>query len=399
MTHSVLARDANADGPMRLVLVHSGAPPSPGGTSLVVERVLSDMPEVALDVWTRATQWRAVRKGAFVLPAHYRYVPKVRALPRGPLPLAWAATAVNLVLAVAAGAVIGRAARRDAARWILSVVDEGFSQIAASIAARVAGVPHVIWVFDVWEENAYARSDRQVARWLERRVWRSAAALVVHGEELSAHYERKHGVPARVIRTPIRPPRAEAAKPTRDEAPFEVLVAGSVYWAQSEAVRRVARAVALVDGARLTIVGDASLQTDPIEGANYEPGLPPDRLADRLARADLLVLALSFEAPYPTVIQTATPARLPEYLASGVPLLVHAPAGSHAAEYVRRSEFGAVVDRPDTAAIVAAIEAVRDDPTAARRRAERARARALSDHDVVHVRHEFAATLRSLAGN
>ena len=60
-----------------------------------------------------------------------------------------------------------------------------------------------------------------------------------------------------------------------------------------------------------------------------------------------LFLGLSFDSPHPEVIATATPARLPEYMASGRPLLVHSPAGSHAAEYARSEDFAEAVDQPD----------------------------------------------------
>ena len=46
-----------------------------------------------------------------------------------------------------------------------------------------------------------------------------------------------------------------------------------------------------------------------------------------MKRADAVFLGLSFGSDHPEVIKTATPARLPEYMASGTPLIVHAPRG------------------------------------------------------------------------
>jgi glycosyltransferase involved in cell wall biosynthesis len=382
----------------RLIFIHGFAPPNSGGTAIIVDRLLGRMAGVTLEVWTRVTQLRAVRRGNFVLPGRYRYFVKLRSASWAPLWIAWPITLANVVLAIAAGVRIGRRARRDGADWLVSVVDEGFSQIAGSVAARIASVPLLLWVFDVWEENAYAAADRRVAHALEGRLWRSASAVMVHAEELAEHYQRKHGVDAVVIRTPIEGHDGAAPHrpPGADHGAFEVLVAGSVYWAQAEALQRVASAVRMTPGASLTIVGDPALQSERIDADRYEPPLSGAALRARLAKADLLVLGLSFDSPWPEVIRTATPARLPEYLAAGVPLLVHAPAGSHVAEYVRRGELGAVVDSPDVEAVAAAISAARREVDGQRQRAVDACAFALSVHAESAVRADFKRMLEAL---
>ena len=375
-----------------LVLVHAMAPPTRGGAALVIERLLGTMPSGDLDVWTRLRQFRAVRRGDFVLPGRYAYFPKLRSTVRVPLAVGCAITLANVTLAIFSGMVIGVRSRRAGATSVLSVVDEGFSQIAGAVAARVGGLPHVIWVFDLWEENAYPRTDRAVASRLERRIWRSAAAIVVHAEELAAHYRVKHGVDSRVLRTPIddgvgwERPVGDASPTARHE--WEVLVAGSVYWAQAEALQRVAVAVRQVEGAALTVVGDPQLQAERIE-ARYEPPRTGEALRARLQQAGLLIVGLSFATDHPDVVRTAAPARLPECLASGVPVLVHAPANSHAARYVRRWDLAAVVDEPDVAAVRGAIEAIKSDADGSALRAARARDHVLARHGASVVRSAF----------
>jgi hypothetical protein len=385
--------------PLRIVLIHGWAPPTRGGTAFIIERLLGGAKRTTLDVWTRATQRPAVRRGGFVLPGRYRYFPKLRSLPHAPSVLSWPITAANLVLAIMSGLVVGCAARRDHAGCILSVADEGFSQIAGAVSARVARLSHVIWVFDLWEENAYARSDRRVARWLERRLWRSASAIVVHAEELAEHYYAKHAVHAHVLRTPIDDDHASRRRAVGAPAGpenWEVLVAGSVYWAQAEALHRVAAAVREIEGAYLTVIGDPALQSETIDADRYEPARSAEALQERLQEAGLLVLGLSFGTSYPDVVRTATPARLPEYLASGVPLLVHAPAGSHAAEHVRHWDLATVVDVADVDAVADAIRSVKNGGMASTRRAERARDFAAAQHGASHVRAALVDLLESV---
>jgi glycosyltransferase involved in cell wall biosynthesis len=71
---------------------------------------------------------------------------------------------------------------------------------------------------------------------------------------------------------------------------------------------------------------------------------------------------------------------LPEYMASGTPILVHAPAGSHVAEYARREDFAELVDQADDDALAAGIRRVVADSAQRTRRARRARELALERH-------------------
>ena len=92
------------------------------------------------------------------------------------------------------------------------------------------------------------------------------------------------------------------------------------------------------------------------------------------------------------MIRTATPARLVEYMASGRPLLVHAPRGSHVAEYARSEDFAEVVDAADDAALAAGLRA-RDRRTRSARSSERPARRELAAerHAAPVVRRAFAS--------
>lgn len=390
-------------GVASIVLINGWAPPTRGGTAFAVQRVLGSLPSSCLHVWTRATQRGAVRRGGFVLPGRYHYFPKMRYIARAPSMASAMITLANVALAILSGRVIASRSARASPTCVLSVVDEGFSQIAGAVAAHAAGLPHVIWVFDPWEENAYTASDRLVARRLERRLWRSASAIVVHSEELGEHYCAKHGVRCHVLRIPIDvgnlPAGVALGEPSQPEPRgWEVLVAGSVYWAQVEALRRVATAVRRVDGAFLTVIGDPKLQPEAIDADRYETATSGDAFQARLRQAQLLVLGLSFDTEYPVVVHTATPARLPEYLATGVPVLVHAPPESHVAHYARRWDLTTVVDEPSVDAVAAAIQAIKDDPSTSAQRADRAQSYTRAQHGASVVREAFMELLDGLAG-
>jgi hypothetical protein len=381
----------------RLLLLHALAPPTPGRTPVILYRLLGGLDRTRLDVLTdRALEQRVRTGGALVLPARYRWFrklrqPRVRGL-AGPVAYA------NALLAVIAGVQGGLAARSRDTRWILSVVDGGFSPIAGAVAARLSGRPHLVMAFDLWEENAHAPAERRLAGVLEGRVMRRAAAIVVYCENAAAHYRRKHGSTCAVIATPIDVPEKVADPGVAVPDPSEVLVVAALHWAQKDAVRRLVRA-ARVAGATVTILGDEQdLRRRGIEADRYEPPLEGDALRERLRRAGTLFLGLSLDSRRPEVIRTATPVRLVEYMASGRPILVHAPSGSHVADYARSEDFAEVVDVESDEGLAEGIRAVMADPLRAAERAGRARALVEERHAAPVVRRQFRELLEWLWG-
>jgi hypothetical protein len=110
----------------------------------------------------------------------------------------------------------------------------------------------------------------------------------------------------------------------------------------------------------------------------------------------VLFLGLGFDTPHVDVIQTASPAKLPEYMASGRPILVHAPRGSHVAEYAREEGFAEVVDAPDDEALRAAVTRVLSDRASGEARVGRAQALVRGTHELSRVREELGRLLESL---
>lgn len=384
-----------------LVYLHAHAPPTPGGTPVLIHRLLSGLDPDELEVVTEtALRPEVERGGPRVLHAHYRFVPRKGA--RGNRHAAGRVlnATINGVLAIAAGLRAAAVARQRRAGWILTVSDEGFSVIAGAVAARLTGLPHVVMIFDLWEENAYTDVARTVARVLEPHLLRGAALILVHNDQMAEHYRAKYGISCAVLPTSVE--RWESALPEahRPESVREILFAGAVYWAQEEALRRLSRVTRDLDGVRLTLLSprseEAALRTQGIVVDRLEPGLAPDEFRPRLELADVLFLGLSFNSAYPDVIRTASPAKLPEYMASGSPILVHAPRGSHVAEYGREGGFAEVIDVPDDDALRAGIVRVLSDAQLAKERAARAQVLVRQRHEASRVREEFCRLLELL---
>lgn len=366
---------------------------------MLVHRLLSGLAAEELVVVTERGLRTAVsaRKGR-VLPGSYHYVAH-KGLRGNRFAVGRVINAaLNLVLAVAAGIRTARLVRRHRAAWVLSVADDGFSQIAGAIAGTISRRPHLLMIFDLWAENAYTEVERALARVAEPLLFRHAAAILVHCREMAEHYRAKHGIECVVLPTPVEPWQPERSR-SDERGESEVLFAGAVYWAQEDSLRRLTTALRDVPGVGVTIVGswsdERALLGRGIVADRLEPDLAPSDFRRRLERADILFLGLGFETGHPDVIRTASPAKLPEYMMSGRPILIHAPAGSHVAEYARAGDFAEIVDVADETALRTAVERILADGRRTSDRAERARRLALERHDVARVRARFAATLES----
>ncbi len=364
--------------------------------------LLSRLP-VDVDTVTDVSLRGRLRRGGLRLPGHYHFVPRFpRWGTRQPRLVGIAQTAANVGLAIAAGLLGARIARRRRSRWVLSVADDGFSVIAGSVAARLSRRPHLVWVFDPWEENLYGPAERWLAVQLERRIWSNAAAVIVHSPEMARHFASKHGVRCDVLPTPVDVAAWDGIpardRPARDGR-REILVAGALYWLQSGAVRRLAEACRRLDGVELALISAPELmQSADLNADRFEGWLPPDRFRARLRQADALFLGLSFDSGAPLAAHTSAPARLPEYLASETPLLIHAPADSHVAQYARQEGFGVLVDRADVQAVVDGVREVLDDGATAARRATAGRRLAAERHDVRCVAEKLAEVLARASG-
>jgi glycosyltransferase involved in cell wall biosynthesis len=382
-----------------LSLVHASTPPVPGGTNVVLTRLLARGDTGSLDVFTDRVHRKLVRaNGDASLPGRYRYFFRVGGKTAYYPLLRPVGDLVDLPLALVAGLRVAFTRPRSRPGVVMSVVDSGFSIIAGSVAARLLRRPHLVMVFDLWEENAYSGVARKTAKLLEGRILRSAGTVVVFCGQAAEHYRRKHGVTCEVLDTPIEP-AADGRSPDRDpDLPLEILVGGAIYWAQEDAVRRLLRVAARVPEVRVTILGDeASLRARGIQADAYEPRLSERHFEERVRHADVLFLGLSLESRHPDVIRTATPARLPEYMASGRPLLLHAPAGSHVAAYARAEDFAEVVDAADETALERGIRSIVDDPGRASARAARAARLARERHEADRVRRKLRSILRNTA--
>ncbi len=256
---------------------------------------------------------------------------------------------------------IVKLARKYDVRRIYAHFPEGCFTVAAWQAAEELGLPLTIYLDILWEESG--ADSTGLARAFEHKVLERADRRFAITEFAVEHLERKHGVKVELLpHTTDTSSLPASIRPLAGDGPPVVHFAGSVKADMNrDAVLRLARAAAIA-------------KTSPKLDLCI-PGLPEElrglgissryvdqaTLAEAQARSTILFLPLAFETPHPLMIRHNFPTKAMDYLRSGRPILVHAPADSYLTWLAKKEGFALVVDRPDIEELAAAIDRLAAD--------------------------------------
>jgi hypothetical protein len=155
----------------------------------------------------------------------------------------------------------------------------------------------------------------------------------------------------------------------RNNRPQRLIYSGTVYSAQADALENILRATAQLNAAGrnieihiYTVDADALRRNSrfPTHVVIHDP-VDPGSMAEIQAAADVLLLPLSFNCAYPDLIRTSCPGKFGEYLASGTPMLIHAPPDSFPVVFANKHRCAQVCDTPDVRAVSRQLVDLLDD--------------------------------------
>ncbi len=116
-----------------------------------------------------------------------------------------------------------------------------------------------------------------------------------------------------------------------------------------------------------------------------------------LQEADLLIIPASFSEAEQETYRFSFPTKLPEYLASGTPTIIYAPAYSAISNFCRENELGLLVDRRDSEALGRILVELKADREAFREQARRDRRYAQEHMSVIGIKKRFQTLLKDLS--
>lgn len=251
---------------------------------------------------------------------------------------------------------------------ILGVTDDGPFFISSYLAAKRLGIPLVVYMLDLFEEGRRGRIQQFFARHYDRKVLSYAFKVLVMSEGMQDYYKNKYSIDCVVVHHPIEDDRIvdkvnENSQVDFKSQPLKIVFTGHITAAQASSIRDLIKIVgenpkefnlSLCVPALNT--GFKNLPSNvAIKSLNHQEVLAAQR------NADVLFLPYSFNNPYPDVISTASPGKLPEYLAAGRPILFYGPDYSYVKWYFDKNKAALCVTVRDKTKLLQSLRNLRDD--------------------------------------
>jgi hypothetical protein len=331
----------------RVALVTALLPPTVGGTEVLVWRlfrgdpalvVISGAPPASPASLAGDGSYRPLDAPTLSVP-----YPRLRGYRYGLAPLLGGASAAWLVATLPR---VIRFLREAGVEQVVSIPHHGPFAVLGYLAALRLGLRHTFYILDPWEEASTGPLELKMIRATLRHAARSGRSrLAVVSPVLGEHYRRTFG-----FQQPIWVPNPA---PLPDELPSGnvpsrpiVLFTGGIKSFNEEAVSSVARAIGQCRTAQgFVITGNGAAFVDQLKSK----GTPVDRVRfvsgtrqeiARLQRESAVLLIATNAHDSSETTRGYLPGRLPEYVASGRPVLVLGRQDSDAARSVRHWGIG-----------------------------------------------------------
>ncbi|MEI6646567.1 MAG: glycosyltransferase [bacterium] len=237
-------------------------------------------------------------------------------------------------------------------------------------ASRKLRIPLYVHMHDMMDERR--PSVKRILGWwaagfYEKRILQGAARVFAITDTAADYFREKFGIDVYVLKHCIPDLDIEKIRlPGKRDIKNVIHFAGGIY-----PVMNLDAVVDLVKALDLCQSG-ITLDGYTMYPAGYEAlGIGGSRVSLRRAskaevmaaqrESAIMFLPLAFQSPNPVEIRTVFPTKLLEYLVSGRPILVHAPADSWVSRAARRDGWGEVVDTPDPKQLANAIDALLND--------------------------------------
>ncbi len=281
---------------------------------------------------------------------------------------------------------------------------------AAYFMHRRSGAGLVVYEMDEWRASlgpAAGLPARVLEGLFHARLVRAAKSVWVISPPLVDQFRQRFGVEAQIMAHCVDIERFHGARSSKqpEGGPRRILYAGAIYGPQVDAIRNVLHAIQNEPSLPYTLVlytGQSAneLAEFGIAGPalRVEPLVPVEQIPELLASADVLLLPFAFEPGQREVVSTSFPTKTADYLASGVPVLVHAPPYATVSRLARAEGWAEVVDEPCIDLLRTALQKLMNDNERRQSLKSEALRVARQRHDLTARRAAFLDSIRAAAG-
>lgn len=278
---------------------------------------------------------------------------------------------------------------------------------------RVCDVGLVIHIMDDWPSVIYEKGPfssylrRLTEAGFRRLIERANVCMAISdgmAEEYEGRYRRGWAVFHNTVDAELWGSLARRVDDPVDD--FRVVYTGRVSTAVNQSVEEICQAVdKLVRRGRrvsftlYTYGGEhaARIEGQGFRGVSFREPVPTSDIPGLLVSADLLALPLDFDERSVRFARLSFPTKTAEYMASGTPILLYAPADSALVAAAGTGGWAEVVAGRGADAVADVLDGLIGDPLRAQRTGACARSIALSEFDGRVVRARFRDLLAAAA--
>lgn len=274
---------------------------------------------------------------------------------------------------------------------------------ASYYASKIVGCAFVPYYFDDYSTQWTMKKARNFAGHYEKIFIEDATSIIVPNEFMGKVLKERYGVTAEVIHNicDLSAYENPIIRRTFGET-INIVYTGSIYFAHYDSLRNLLAAIASIQTHKMqlhlySIAQQHELTAAGIVGpVELHSHVDNSQMPDIQQNADILFLPLAFNAGSSGIINTSAPGKMGEYMASGRPIIVHAPPESFVCWYFRKYECGIVVDKDDPACLATQILALINDEALCEKICNNARQRAQIDFSIESAQQKFAHIMESL---
>ena len=346
--------------PVRLLVVSHTIPTAASGTPVIIRRLLSHFTSEEVVLIGRPPR-RGSRQTAVSLPFRATQVPTPQVGIRGD-PY-WMIASILPVLAVA-----WRATRRHRPHVILSFYPDEGALLAGHLLTKWTGLPHVVYLCDLYLETPRPSWQQWLARWLQPKAFHGAARLVVVNEAMAQFYRERYGLDAVVVPTCINSPIPEHRPPAPPRGRLIIGFAGNVNEDRIGPLKQLTRLVGDDSDYEIRYFsgqGEQFLRSSGLWASNVRTQLARDdgELHSLLSECDVLYLPLTFLGREDWTDQRATcfGIKAYDYFLSQKPIVVHCPGEFFTSRFFRDRQCGLCVTSEDPNELEGALLRLRAD--------------------------------------
>ena len=396
---------------MKFALVSNVLPPSESAHAAIIYRLLRDLDPETYCLLSSAdyTNNNGPNYTGRLQGAYYHLPPSFQFTRGNRFGLQSLREKLNLAIGVVLRSrTISRILKREKCDTV--IVCTGGREIldfpAAYLASRFTGVRFYAYLLDQYSHMVSYVLGNSFLRQFESRILKGATKVIVPNEFLRDELRRRFNVEAVVIHNmcDLEPYEHAPENESNESGETQIVYTGGIGPLHYDAFRNLLAAIRLLErkDVRLHLYSPqprADIESEGIVGPEviFHEHQPVSTMPEIQQRADILFLALALNSQHPDIVRTAMPGKMGEYLASGRPILVHAPSDSFVASYFRDHKCGLVVDQNDPAQLAHAIDSLLNDADLRKTLGARARDRARTDFDQVKERARFTELLHKRA--